>query len=92
MGELQRVSICARKSIIHWSDNDMAYYSILPWQFDMLGLKENGGNRLIKYADALIDGVSSIPHCGTFRILTFLFADRLRLMMVSIEGFSKRLV
>jgi hypothetical protein len=24
----------------------------------MLGLKEDGGNRLIKYADALIDGVS----------------------------------
>lgn len=74
------------------SDNDMVYYSILPWQFGMLGLKENGGNRLIKYADALIDGVSSIPHCNTFRILTFLFIDRHPLMMVSIEAFSKRLV
>ncbi|KDR85072.1 hypothetical protein GALMADRAFT_218154 [Galerina marginata CBS 339.88] len=33
-------------------------HAILPWQFGMLGLKENGGNRLIKYADALIDGAS----------------------------------
>ncbi|KAJ6610091.1 glycoside hydrolase [Mycena sp. CBHHK59/15] len=31
---------------------------IMPWQFGMLGLKEDGGNRLIKYADALIDGAS----------------------------------
>jgi len=30
----------------------------MPWQFGMLGLKEDGGNRLIKYADALIDGAS----------------------------------
>ncbi|EEB94791.1 hypothetical protein MPER_06340, partial [Moniliophthora perniciosa FA553] len=32
---------------------------IMPWQFDMLGLQENGGNRHIKYADALIDGASN---------------------------------
>ncbi|TFK41081.1 glycoside hydrolase [Crucibulum laeve] len=31
---------------------------IMPWQFGKLGLKEDGGNRLIKYADALIDGAS----------------------------------
>ncbi|KAF9471732.1 glycoside hydrolase [Pholiota conissans] len=31
---------------------------IFPWQFGMLGLKEDGGNRLIKYADAIIDGAS----------------------------------
>jgi mannan endo-1,4-beta-mannosidase len=30
----------------------------MPWQFGALGLKEDGGNRLIKYADALIDGAS----------------------------------
>ena len=36
--------------------------SIMPWQFGQLGLTENGGNRLIKYADALINGVrASIP-------------------------------
>ena len=29
----------------------------MPWQFGALGLKEDGGNRLIKYADALINGV-----------------------------------
>lgn len=32
----------------------------MPWQFGMTGLKENGGNRMIKYADALIDGVRDI--------------------------------
>ncbi|KAL0951085.1 hypothetical protein HGRIS_007823 [Hohenbuehelia grisea] len=31
-------------------------YSIMPWQFGQLGLKEK--NRLIKYADAIIDGAS----------------------------------
>ncbi|KAL4242158.1 glycosyl hydrolase 5 (cellulase A) family protein [Abortiporus biennis] len=33
-------------------------HAIFPWQFGQLGLKEDGGNRLIKYADALIDGAS----------------------------------
>ncbi|KAF9562440.1 glycoside hydrolase [Agrocybe pediades] len=33
-------------------------HAIMPWQFGALGLKESGGNRLIKYADALIDGAS----------------------------------
>ncbi|KAL4266909.1 glycosyl hydrolase 5 (cellulase A) family protein [Pleurotus pulmonarius] len=32
--------------------------AIMPWQFGKLGLTESGGNRLIKYADALIDGAS----------------------------------
>lgn len=29
----------------------------MPWQFGAVGLTESGGNRVIKYADALIDGV-----------------------------------
>ncbi|KAF8642254.1 hypothetical protein AX16_009529 [Volvariella volvacea WC 439] len=33
-------------------------HAIMPWQFGQLGLRENGGNRLIKYADAIIDGAS----------------------------------
>ncbi|KAF8168024.1 glycoside hydrolase superfamily [Crassisporium funariophilum] len=33
-------------------------HGIMPWQFGQLGLKESGGNRLIKYADALIDGAT----------------------------------
>ncbi|PVF99913.1 glycoside hydrolase [Serendipita vermifera] len=32
------------------------YHGIMPWQYGQLGLTENGGNRLIKYADAIIDG------------------------------------
>ncbi len=36
------------------------YRRIMPWQFGKLGLTESGGNRLIKYADALIDGVSLV--------------------------------
>ena len=31
---------------------------IMPWQFGALGLTESGGNRIIKYADALVNGVS----------------------------------
>ncbi|KAH0590637.1 hypothetical protein H2248_000768 [Termitomyces sp. 'cryptogamus'] len=31
--------------------------AILPWQFGALGLTENGGNKIFKYADALINGV-----------------------------------
>ncbi|KXN89954.1 putative mannan endo-1,4-beta-mannosidase A [Leucoagaricus sp. SymC.cos] len=34
-------------------------HGIIPWQFGVNGLTESGGNRVIKYADALIDGVSS---------------------------------
>ncbi|KAJ3507104.1 hypothetical protein NMY22_g17034 [Coprinellus aureogranulatus] len=33
-------------------------HAILPWQFGMLGLKQNGGNHLFKYEDRLIDGAS----------------------------------
>ncbi|KAJ7837516.1 glycoside hydrolase [Mycena olivaceomarginata] len=33
-------------------------HGIMPWQFGALKLKEDSGNRLIKYADALIDGAS----------------------------------
>jgi len=31
---------------------------IMPWQFGQLGLTEDGGNRLIKYADMLVNGAS----------------------------------
>ncbi|KAH9944067.1 glycoside hydrolase [Epithele typhae] len=34
------------------------HHGIMPWQFGQLGLTEDGGNRVIKYADALIDGAS----------------------------------
>ncbi|KAJ7706081.1 glycoside hydrolase [Mycena rosella] len=37
---------------------DTKHGGVMPWQFGMLGLTEDGGNRLIKYADALIDGAS----------------------------------
>ncbi|KAI0800896.1 glycoside hydrolase [Fomes fomentarius] len=33
-------------------------HGIMPWQWGQLGLTENNGNRLIKYADAIIDGAS----------------------------------
>ncbi|KAF5356008.1 hypothetical protein D9756_003830 [Leucocoprinus leucothites] len=33
-------------------------HGIMPWQFGAKGLKESEGNRLIKYADAIIDGAS----------------------------------
>ncbi|KAI0815126.1 glycoside hydrolase [Irpex lacteus] len=33
-------------------------HAIMPWQFGALGLTESGGNRVIKYADALINGAS----------------------------------
>jgi mannan endo-1,4-beta-mannosidase len=36
----------------------------MPWQFGQLGLTEDGGNRAIKYADALINGAS--PNDGNF--------------------------
>ncbi|KAF5377589.1 hypothetical protein D9615_005332 [Tricholomella constricta] len=55
------VSGLANKTDIYpaWVDLALASdHAIMPWQFGMTGLKENGGNRLIKYADALIDGVS----------------------------------
>ncbi|KAG8969340.1 hypothetical protein FRC03_003441 [Tulasnella sp. 419] len=31
---------------------------VMPWQYGQLGLTESGGNRLIKYADAIINGAS----------------------------------
>ncbi|KIK71083.1 glycoside hydrolase family 5 protein [Collybiopsis luxurians FD-317 M1] len=33
-------------------------HSIMPWQFGALGLTEDGGNRLIKYADQILNGAS----------------------------------
>ncbi|KAI0348478.1 glycoside hydrolase [Trametopsis cervina] len=33
-------------------------HAIMPWQFGALNLKESGGNRIIKYADALINGAT----------------------------------
>ncbi|KAJ7630988.1 glycoside hydrolase [Roridomyces roridus] len=44
-------------------------HAILPWQFGALGLSESGGNRLIKYADALIDGAS--PNDGERKFVPF---------------------
>ncbi|KAI0639776.1 glycoside hydrolase [Trametes polyzona] len=42
-------------------------HGIMPWQFGELGLTENGGNRIIKYADAINYGAS--PNDGnTFYI------------------------
>jgi hypothetical protein len=44
-------------------------HSIMPWQFGALKLKEDGGNRLIKYADALIDGASpNDGECSSLRL------------------------
>ncbi|KIP12426.1 glycoside hydrolase family 5 protein [Phlebiopsis gigantea 11061_1 CR5-6] len=33
-------------------------HAIMPWQFGELGLTEDGGNRIIKYADAILNGAS----------------------------------
>ncbi|KAF9069121.1 glycoside hydrolase [Rhodocollybia butyracea] len=33
-------------------------HAIMPWQFGALGLTEDGGNRLIKYADEILNGAS----------------------------------
>lgn len=30
----------------------------MPWQFGQLGLTEDHGNRLLKYADVILDGAS----------------------------------
>ena len=40
--------------------------SIFPWQWGQLGLTEDGGNRLIKYADAIVEGVRSSYPTITF--------------------------
>ncbi|KAI0721256.1 glycoside hydrolase [Cerioporus squamosus] len=37
---------------------DTKHAGIMPWQWGQLGLTENGGNRLIKYADAIVNGAS----------------------------------
>lgn len=36
----------------------MTLCSIHPWQFGMLNLTEDGGNRVIKYTDQIYQGVS----------------------------------
>jgi len=46
---------------------------IMPWQFGASGLKESGGNRLIKYADALIDGASPNDGYAIYRNQTLLW-------------------
>lgn len=38
----------------------------MPWQFGMLGLTEDNGNRPIKYADALINGVCLLYFSCTY--------------------------
>ncbi|KAI0652244.1 glycoside hydrolase [Trametes meyenii] len=43
------------------------HHAVMPWQFGELGLTEDGGNRIIKYADAINHGAS--PNDGnTFYI------------------------
>ncbi|EKM61170.1 glycoside hydrolase family 5 protein [Phanerochaete carnosa HHB-10118-sp] len=37
---------------------DTKHASIMPWQFGVLGLTEDGGNRIIKYSDAVNHGAS----------------------------------
>lgn len=39
----------------------------MPWQFGELGLTEDGGNRIIKYADAINHGVSRRTHSTRLR-------------------------
>ena len=51
----QRVIILSRQHIR--VSIEIILLRIMPWQFGQLGLTESGGNRLIKYADALINGV-----------------------------------
>ncbi|TBU48177.1 glycoside hydrolase [Dichomitus squalens] len=36
----------------------IVHRSIMPWQWGQLGLTEDGGNRPIKYSDAIVDGAS----------------------------------
>ncbi|KAF9452653.1 glycoside hydrolase family 5 protein [Macrolepiota fuliginosa MF-IS2] len=48
-------------------------HGVMPWQFGVNGLKESGGNRLIKYADALIDGASPDDGLAIYRNQTFLW-------------------
>ena len=38
--------------------NFITLCSIHPWQFGMLNLTEDGGNRVIKYTDQIYQGVS----------------------------------
>lgn len=44
-------------------------YSIHPWQFGMLNLTEDGGNRVIKYADEIYQGVSALLPAGSHRYI-----------------------
>jgi len=50
------------KSLIYpsWVQHalDLKHAGIMPWQFGALGLTEDGGNRLIKYADEILNGAS----------------------------------
>lgn len=38
---------------------ETGHAGIMPWQYGQLGLTEDGGNKIFKYADALINGVRS---------------------------------
>lgn len=53
----------------------------MPWQFGAVGLTENGGNRVIKYADALIDGVCLLKK-PSVSYLVFTYPRRPLQMMV----------
>jgi hypothetical protein len=52
----------------------------MPWQWGELGLTESHGNRIIKYADAILEGVRSYNHVLHFLPLTL--EHRLRPMTV----------
>lgn len=60
------------------------------WQWGQLGLTESGGNRLIKYTDAIVKGVSA--HRSQGHVLCSLTYTRVRrhLMMVGMEAVNRR--
>lgn len=48
-------------------------FSIMPWQFGALGLTEDGGNRIIKYADAILNGVrnANLLYLGGTEVISY---------------------
>ena len=58
---------------------------IMPWQFGALNLTEFGGNRIIKYTDALIDGVSRSSSSSLAAFCAHVHIHRLLPMTVAIH-------
>ena len=58
----------------------------MPWQWGQLGLTEDDGNRLIKYEDAIVDGVSDGMTLVTLLNLTRLFLPRRRLPQTTVRA------